>query len=110
MLRHLFDIAVTAALIYLIVDAVISYRSAVGTVWQRVLAAGKQSATILWARFTIAVAALANGLIWLADLLNAPNVANAIQQFMGPKTVAAIMVTVAFVSELARRRTLNAQS
>jgi hypothetical protein len=46
----------------------------------------------------------------IADVLNAPNVAAAIQQFLGPKTVAAVMVTIALVSELARRRTLNSQS
>jgi hypothetical protein len=108
-MRFAFDLIITAALIYIVVDAVMSYRAAVGSVWQRLLAAGKDSATILWARFVVVAAWIVNALVWLAELLNAPNVAAAIQQYGGPKTVAAIMVTVAFITELARRRTLGQQ-
>jgi hypothetical protein len=62
MLLLIWDLLLLAALGYIVVDAVISYRAAVGTVWQRLLAAGKDSATVLWARFTVCVAAVANGL------------------------------------------------
>jgi hypothetical protein len=95
-----------AALAYIIIDAVISYRAAVGTVWQRLLAAGKESATILWARFTVVVGVVVNGLVWMADVLHAPEVANAIQTYGGPKAAAAVLIVVAVITEMARRRTL----
>src|SRR5712692_4313398 len=78
-----------------------------GTLWQKLLAVGRHSATILWARFTVAVAALADGAVWVADFLGSPQVAGAMQAHLDPRTVAAVMVAVAVVSELARRRTLS---
>jgi hypothetical protein len=77
-------------------------------VWQRLLAAGRQSATILWQRFTIALAALADVLVWLADFFNAPGVAEPIKSVLQPHYVAGFVVAVAIVGELARRRTLQA--
>jgi hypothetical protein len=93
--------------IFVVVDAVRSWRGSTGTASQRLLAIGKQSATVLWARCTVLLATLADGLIQLADLVGSPAVAAAIQQYLAPSTVAAIMVAVAVISEWARRRTLR---
>jgi hypothetical protein len=100
------DLILLAALLYVAVDFYRSYCAATGTVWQRLLAAGKSSATILWQRFVIAVAALSNGLVWLADVANAPAVSDAIKAALQPQYVAAFVVAVAIITELARRRTL----
>src|SRR5260370_12975481 len=99
-------IVVAAIAAYFIFDFIRSFNWGVGSVWQRVLAGAKNSATILWSRFTVVVAAVASALIQVADLVNAPSVATAIQTYLKPSTVAAIMVTVAVISEWARRRTL----
>ena len=101
------NLILLAALLYVVVDFLRSFRAAAGTVWQRLLATGKQSATILWQRFTIAVVSFADAIVWLADLLNAPGVAEPIKSVLQPQYVAAFVMAVAIISELARRRTLE---
>src|SRR5215470_263606 len=96
-----------AALVYVVIDFIRSFRAAAGTLWQRLLATGRESATILWQRFTIALASLADAVVWLAELLNAPGVAEPIKSVLQPQYVAAFMVAVAVIGELARRRTLK---
>lgn len=91
---------------YFLYVAVTDYKAAIGTTWQRLLAAGKDSATVLWARFTVVVTGMVTGLVWAADLVNAPSVATAITTYMKPSVVAGIMITVALITELARKRTL----
>jgi hypothetical protein len=104
------NLVLVAALVYVAVDFVRSFRAASGTVWQRLLATGRQSATILWQRFTIALAAFTDALLWLAELLNAPGVVEPIKSVLQPQYVAVFVVAVAIVSELARRRTLPAEA
>jgi hypothetical protein len=101
------DLVLFAALVYVVVDFIRAYKSASGTVWQRLLATGRHSATILWQRFTIALAGFADALVWLADLLQAPGVAEPIKSVLQPQYVAVFVVAVAIVGELARRRTLG---
>jgi hypothetical protein len=101
------DLVLFAALVYVVVDFIRAYKSASGTVWQRLLATGRHSATILWQRFTIALAGFADALVWLADLLQAPGVAEPIKSVLQPQYVAVFVVAVAVVGELARRRTLG---
>lgn len=103
----LFDILLLALLAWIVFDAVRTYRATIGTVWDKLLAAGKDSATILWARFTVLIAALVNALVWLADVLNQPQVSIAIKTYLTPQLVAGIMIAIAFITELARRRTLK---
>lgn len=83
----------------------VGYKAATGTTWQRVLAGARGSATILWARFTQAVTAVVTIFVSMADLLNAPQVGQAIQQYVQPKYVAAVFVGIAIITEVARRRT-----
>jgi hypothetical protein len=101
------NLVVFAAFAYVVVDFVRSYKAASGTVWQRLLATGRHSATILWQRCTIALAGFADALVWLADLLQAPGVAEPIKSVLQPQYVAVFVVAVAVVGELARRRTLG---
>jgi len=101
------NLVLFALLLFVVFDSIRAWRSSSGTLWQRLLAIGKQSATVLWSRFCILVAVLADALIQLADFVGSPGVAGAIQQYLKPSTVAAIMVAVAVISEWARRRTLN---
>src|SRR5919204_3379674 len=105
-MHAILDLILFAALVYVVVDFVRAYRAATGTVWQRLLATSRHSATILWQRFTIALAGFADALVWLADLLNAPGVAEPIKSVLEPQYVAVFVVAVAIVGALARRRTL----
>jgi hypothetical protein len=101
------DLVLFAALVYVVVDFIRAYKSASGTLWQRLLATGRHSATILWQRFTIALAGFADAVVWLADLLQAPGVAEPVRSVLAPQYVAVFVVAVAIVGELARRRTLG---
>ena len=105
-MRLVIDVLIVLAVVYVVIDAVVSYRAAAGTVWQKLLAVGKESATVLWSRFTILVAGATDGLVWLADLAGQPAVAGAIQSYLKPSYVAGLMIAVAVITELARRRTL----
>jgi phage-related protein len=105
-MKILILIAALAIIAYLACDFAQEYRSAPGTVWDRMLAAGKGSATILWARFSVVVGAVSAVLVNGANLLNAPGVADAIKAAMQPQYVAIFTIGVALVTELARRRTL----
>jgi hypothetical protein len=97
------NVVVTLIACYFLYDAIRAYKSAIGTIWGRIIAATKGAAASLWTGFTVLAALLAQGLAQLADILNAPAVASAIQTYLGPKEVAAIMVAIAIITELRRR-------
>ncbi len=83
------------------------YREATGTVWERSVEACKDSATLLWARFVALVGFIAAYMADLANILGAPGVASAIQTYADPKVVGFVMIAIAIVTELARRRTMD---
>ena len=79
----------------------------VGSVWQRAVAAAQHSATMLWQKFCIVVAAVVAQLDNLADLFNAPEAKDFINTWLGnPKLIAAIMLAMATITIVARKRTL----
>lgn len=100
------DIVLAAIVGYFIYDFVVTFATSTGTIWQRLLATGKQSATILWQRFVVIVTGLSGGLVMLADYLNAPGVGDAIKSVIQPQYVAVFVIAIALISEIARRRTL----
>ena len=77
------------------------------TLWQRLIAAGKGSITITWARFCAVVACLSGSLGDIADYFNAPGVGDNIRALLQPQTVAIVSLIAALITEIARRRTLN---
>jgi hypothetical protein len=86
------------------------FATTTGSIWTRLLAAGKDSATILWARFSMIVAAITAALVDASDYFNAPGVSDAIKQVMQPQYVALVGLFVAIITEVARRRTLPPSS
>ena len=85
----------------------LAYRKATGSTWERLLCAGRESATILWGKFCLLLSGLVASLDSLADLLNVPELKTWIETALGnPKAVAAIMLVLSAVSIYARRRTL----
>jgi hypothetical protein len=106
MLYTVIDLVIAAIAIYFAIDAYMAYKGAAGTMVQRMLAAGKQSATILWSRFVVMVTAMTGALAWVADMAGQPSIAQAIQAAVKPQYVAMVTVAIAVIAELARRRTL----
>ena len=88
---------------FIVYDFTTRYRAATGSIWERMLAAGQGTETLLWARFVALVGAVSGLLVSAADYANAPGVATAIQQFLQPEYVAIGMVAIALITEWARR-------
>ena len=93
---------VLAALI--IFGFVRKYRAATGTVKERFMAAFSDSGTIVIQRFLAFCGSIIGGLAWLAEVLNAPGVAQAIQAYLKPEYVAVAMIALAIITEMVRRR------
>lgn len=89
---------------FIVYDFVTTYRSAMGTTWERILAAGKHTETILWARFVQFVGAMSALLAGTADWLNMPAVGDFIRTILAdPVYVAGAFVGIAIITEWARR-------
>lgn len=102
-----FTVAILALAAYVAYTIVGQYRAASGSTWDRLLAAGRQSATILWTKFSVLLAALVSQLDNLADLAGAPEAKTFIDSWIGnPKAVAAIMLGLTAITFLARKRTM----
>jgi hypothetical protein len=77
-----------------------------GTVTDRLIAAGKDSLTIAWSRFTIIVTTGASALAEFATYLGDPEVSDVIRELLQPQYVAVFLIGSAVITEWARRRTL----
>jgi|KBSSwiStaDraftv2_1062776.scaffolds.fasta_scaffold3716596_1 hypothetical protein len=78
-----------------------------GSLWQRTLKAGRQSATIAWAKLVILVGGLVAVLDRLADLAGDQSLATQIQQYATPQMVGYVMIAIMIVNIWARLRTLG---
>jgi hypothetical protein len=84
------------------------YKAATGTVWQRLLASSRDSATMLWSKFCLALSAVVANLDTIADALGQPEAKQYIQDlFSNPKVVAGILGGVMLLNMLARLRSLG---
>lgn len=101
-----FRIIAYTALVALAADFYLSYRKQEGTVWQKLLAAGKSSASILQARVAAIGGIALNGIVDIADIIGNPGLKAMIDQYINAPAVGWTMVGMAFVAEWARRRTL----
>lgn len=105
--RVIVGIGLFAIFAYVAVIFVMDFMGETGaTTWQRLLAAGKNSATILWARFTLMVSSLSGALVALASYLGEPSVGDAIKTALQPQYVLGFVILSAVITEWARRRTL----
>ena len=78
-----------------------------GSFWQRTLKAGKDSATIVWAKLVLIAGGLVAVLDKIADLAGDPSLATQIQQYATPQIVGYAMMTIMVVNVWARLRTLG---
>lgn len=106
-LRLAIAIGLASIAAYFIYNIYRLYRDATGTVWQRFLAAGRESATMLWSKFIIILAGIVANLDYMADLIGQPGMKEYIDQLAGnPRTVAIVMLVISVVTMTARARTL----
>lgn len=106
-IRVAIALALVALVIYIVATGYAQFAKSSGTVWERLLAAGRDSATILWGKFCLVLAGIIGNLDSTADVLNLPEMKTFINSWVGdPKLIAGIMAAIAFVSILARKRTL----
>jgi hypothetical protein len=107
MIRLFIDLLILGILLAFGWHMVRQYRKATGSTWERLLSAGKESATILWGKFCILLSGLIASLDSLADLLNMPELKTYIEMALGnPKAVAGVMLALSVVTIYARKRTL----
>ena len=84
-----------------------SYQAASGTVWQRLYAAGMDSATIFWAAVMSWVTAGFNFTLNIADLFGATEFKDFVTQHFSVQWASAIFLGAMFVVVLARLRSLK---
>jgi len=78
-----------------------------GSFWQRTLKAGKDSATIVWAKVVLIAGGLVAVLDQIASLAGDPSFAAQIQQYVTPQLVSYVMMGIMAVNVWARFRTLG---
>ena len=78
-----------------------------GSFWQRTLKAGKDSATIVWAKLVLVAGGLVVVLDKIAGLAGDPSLATQIQQYATPQIVGYAMIAIMAVNIWARLRTLG---
>lgn len=105
-LSLVFSLATAVFAVYVVVTIYLQYRKETQpTQWGRLLAAAKDSQTILWNRFVYVLAGVVAQLDNIADFLNAPELKNFIDTWIGnPQLVSAVMLFIAFISIQARLR------
>jgi hypothetical protein len=83
-----------------------AYINGTGSFWQRTLAAGKDSATIVWSKLVILVGMIVPALDKVATSLGDPSLVSQFQQYLTPTTVGVGMTLVMALTIWARLRTL----
>jgi hypothetical protein len=78
-----------------------------GSFWTRSLAAGKDSATIVWSKLVILVGMIVPALDKIATSLGDPSLVSQFQQYLTPTTVGISMAAVMALTIWARLRTLD---
>lgn len=82
------------------------YRKQEGSVWSRLCASVKHSATLAWGYVLTGSGFLLSLAAQASDALNAPEVSAFIQAQLSPKVVGIAMLVIGAVTVLARLRTL----
>ena len=82
--------------VFFLADDAIYFAKASGSLKQRLLAYGYNSPLITSSRFVSSVGVGINSAVWLADVTNAPQISQAITNYLPPKSVTTILIAVAF--------------
>jgi hypothetical protein len=99
-----FNILLLLVIAYLGWDIYRGYKLAAGNWFARVIIGMKSAAASLWTGFTVIATFAISGLAYMANLVNAPSVAGALQQYGSPKIVAIVMIAAAILVEVFRKK------
>lgn len=103
---NLFDIALLLAVVYIVVRVVILYTQATGTVWTRLLATARGSATILQGYAVTLGGASLVASEKLTEILNLPEAQAFIAKTVSPQLMGWVMIGTAALAVGARLRTI----
>jgi hypothetical protein len=107
MLSQIADVILAATAVvfgYAVCVFVKDYVAATGTIWQRLLAASRQSSTYLWAKVVGAAAYVVTWLDQAAAVLNMPEVQAILQKSVTPTRLGIFGMVAMGVAALARFR------
>ena len=103
--RLAIDLCLLALLAYIVWTIYSQYQKEAGTnVWQRLIAACRDSATILVAKLMAIAGALVDQVDDLAGLIGGPEAQQFVTQWFNPKVAAALLLACAFLVFKARTR------
>lgn len=100
-------IFIWVVLIGLVADAVHGYVTGTGNVWDKMLAVGKSSASIMSARVGMIGGFGLQAIVSLAEVIASPGVKAFVDQYINASAVGYTMIAAAVIAEIARRRTLT---
>lgn len=106
MIGFIFTLAVVASLLFMAYHLVKKFREAEGTVWERLLAGGRDSATILWGYLLYLAGAILDLIERMAVFLNMPEVTTFVNTHVPPKYVAGGMMVIGIITIAARLRSI----
>lgn len=105
-IRVFIEVLFLGLAIFLVYDIIRRYRHATGTTWDRLIVAGHDSATILWAKISLIFSAVAENADSFADLIQQPQLKPYIDMAFTPQAFGAMLAGFMIISWLARKRTL----
>ena len=105
-LKYLPDLLFGVLLLWFVIDFVVRFVRSQGSLWDRLLGVGRESATKLWAK-VVGLASVALGLLAnSAELLNMPQASDLMQKYLSPDVVAIAGLVIAAITIWARNRTM----
>lgn len=104
-IRFVFTVVTLVMFAYVAITFYVQWLKETDTGWQRLLCAARDSATILWAKFVMAVGCLVGQLDNIADFVGMPQAKDFINTWVGnPKALSALMIGIALITMWARTR------
>ena len=105
------NVAFAALAAYIAVTVYLQYRKETSlSGWARWRATAMDSATMLWGKFSLFIAGVVANLDLVFNALGLDSVTNFINQWVNPKSAAAVIAIIAVGSMLTRMRTLTKPS
>ena len=106
MLNLIFLIIFAVPIVAILLHAIVYYRAAQGTVWQKLLATSRDSATWLWAKVLLVAGLIIEGMAQAADFFQMPDVDSFIRTKIPVDYLGYALLAIAFMTFAARARRL----
>lgn len=103
----LFTAVVASPFVWMTWCTVRGYNAATGSTWQRLVAAFRGSASVVWARLNTLSVVATSAFVEISSWLGISGVDNLASQFLTPKLMLGYTLVVLVGAEVARRRTLR---